>query len=484
MPGTGYVRIKPQYQLRGWQSLPYALVDSKTRRTGFMRESVFRTAQFCNGRFTPESPVFLGERQKHLEELDRAGFLEYLPEPGSLDPSQEYHFYDNRYLQRVHWSMTGHCNYRCRHCYMSAPHAVLPHPTTEQCLAIVDQIADCGVPNLSLTGGEPLIRRDFMQIVDHILERGMHIEVIMTNGALVSEELLCALEERGCKPELNMSYDGTQGWHDWLRGVGGADDAVTRALRLCREHGFPTGSELVLHKGNQHLMRESVQKLGELGVRSLKVNRLSCVGEGTALRDYELSLKDEFETYLEYIPQYIEDGMPVPALTLSGLFMSLRGRLFVSAERHPEDGDFGTAPICASARGTMYLGPDGRILPCIPMSETDASQEHFPLLGSMTLREALSDSNYMSFISATLDQYLEHNPRCASCAYKNRCAGGCRGKAALATDGTDLLARDPETCELFRGGYYDRVKELIEQLQPRATELWETREAAREGKEN
>ena len=117
--------------------------------------------------------------------------------------------------------------------------------------------------------------------------------------------------------------------------------------------------------------------------------------------------------------------------------------------------------VCASARGTMYLGPDGRILPCIPMSETDASQEHFPLLGSMTLREALSDSNYMSFISATLDQYLEHNPRCASCEYKNRCGGGCRGRAVGANGGSDLLGVDPDTCLLFTGGYYDRVQELI-----------------------
>ena len=171
MIGDGFVRIKPRYVIRGWKSLPYALVDTEKARPIFMKSDVFRTVQFCNGRFTTDSPVFLGVRKDHLAELDKAGVLEYLPEPGNLEPEQEYRLYDNRYMQRVHWSITGHCNYRCRHCYMSAPHAVLPHPTTEQCLAIVDQIADCGVPNLSLTGGEPLIRRDFMQIVDHILER-------------------------------------------------------------------------------------------------------------------------------------------------------------------------------------------------------------------------------------------------------------------------------------------------------------------------
>ena len=102
---------------------------------------------------------------------------------------------------------------------MSAPHAKLPQPSLEECLGIIDQMAACGVPFVSLTGGEPLVRSDFLELVDHILSRGMHISVIMSNGSLVTEELLCALEERGVRCEFNMSFDGVDGWHDWLRGV-------------------------------------------------------------------------------------------------------------------------------------------------------------------------------------------------------------------------------------------------------------------------
>ncbi|MCR4871137.1 MAG: radical SAM protein [Atopobiaceae bacterium] len=462
----GYIRLKAQYQLRGWQGLPYALINRKDFKPIFLSAPAFRTVQFCNGRFEADSPIFIGKSREYLKALDEQGALEYLDGPGNLDPEQEYLLYDNRYLSRVHWSLTGHCNYRCRHCYMSAPHAMLPHPTTEKCLEIVDQIADCGIMRISLTGGEPLIRRDFMQIVDRILERGMRLDVIMTNGALVSEELLDALDERNCHPEFNMSFDGPGQWHDWLRGVDGAYDSVRRAFRLCHERGFVTGSEMVLHKGNLHTLRESVRELGELGVSSLKVNRLNCVGEGEALSDYAITTAEEYATYLEYIPQYFEDGMPVPILTLSGMFQAFEGRCKVGAERHPEDKDAGPAPICASARHTMYLGPDGAILPCIPMSEHEGVQGRFPNVSGMTLKEALSDSFYMEFISTNLAKYLEHNPECAACEYRNRCGGGCRGRAMLANDGSDLLAKDPDTCMLFKGGYYDRVKELIEQYAP------------------
>ena len=465
MDKSGYVRIKPEYLLRGWQGLPYALVRRGSGRPYFMRSDAFRAVQFCNGRFTADSPVFLGSRKEVLAELDRNDILEYLDEPGDLLPDQEYRYHDNRYLARVHWSLTGHCNYRCKHCYMSAPHAVLPQPTTEQCLDIADQIADCGVLRVSLTGGEPLVRRDFLQIVDRILERRMRIDVIMTNGAFVNEQLLDALDARGCHPELNMSFDGPERWHNWLRGVDGAYDSVRRAFALCHERGFVTGAELVLHKGNIGNIRESVLELGKLGVSSLKINRLNCVGEGEALSDYALTAKEEFDAYMDYLPHYFEDGMPVPILTLSGLFKAFEGKCSVSALRHSEDKDCSKKVICASARSTMYLGPDGRILPCIPMSERDCTSELFPTVGQMTLAEALSDSFYMEFIGTTLADYLAHNPECATCEYKNRCGGGCRGCAVGANGGSDLLGKDPDACLIFKGGYYDRVNELIDRYQ-------------------
>ena len=447
------------------EGAPVRLGEEGRGKPYFMKSDAFYASRFCNGRFTADSPVFLGLRRQCLEELDRLGLIEYLDEPGYLLPEQEYHCFDNRYISRVHWSLTGHCNYRCRHCYMSAPHGLLPQPSTEERLAVADQIADCGIWRVSLTGGEPLIRRDLFQIIDRILERGMRLDVIMTNGSLVDERFLDALEARGCHPELNMSFDGPKPWHDWLRGVEGAHESVRRALALCHERGFVTGTEFVLHKGNVDTLRESLNMLGELGVSSLKINRLNCVGEGKALADYALTAEEEYETYLEYIPHYFEDGMPVPILTLSGLFTAFEGKLRVSSERYREDEDCSGRAICESARTMMYLGPDGRILPCIPMSERNSTSEFFPMVSELTLAEALSDSFYMDFISTTLSDYLEHNPKCRSCEYKNRCGGGCRGRAVAANDGSDLLGVDPDTCLIFKGGYYERVKELIDRYQ-------------------
>ena len=64
----------------------------------------------------------------------------------------------------------------------------------------------------------------------------------------------------------------------------------------------------------------------------------------------------------------------------------------------------------------------------------------------------------MSFIDTRLDTYFRIHPECEACEYRNRCAGGCRGKAA---GSGDLMAKDEMTCSFFRDGWYDKVKELI-----------------------
>ena len=64
------------------------------------------------------------------------------------------------------------CNFRCRHCYMSAPHAKLGELSHDVLMQVVEQIAACGIPAVSLTGGEPLLRKVFFEIVDALRAHG------------------------------------------------------------------------------------------------------------------------------------------------------------------------------------------------------------------------------------------------------------------------------------------------------------------------
>ena len=478
-----YYRLKDEFRLRGWELLPTGIVRRLSGDVDFLPPAVYRALQKACGSLPVGSVLFSAEERKMLAELCEAGILEKSEVPAPLSDAQKYRAYPNRFLYSVHWAITGNCNCRCRHCYMSAPTGKIGEPSLDDCLDVVRQMEAAGVRTVSLTGGEALLRRDFFAIVDALIDADILIVTVMSNGLLVNEKTLDEFERRGLRPEFNMSFDGV-GCHDWLRGVPGAEQAVLRAFSLCRERGFPTGAEYCLHKGNLSALRESVKLLGELGCQTLKVNRLNVEGEALGIADYAITRDEEFQTYLDYIPQFYEDGAPL-SLMLSGFFHCDGTDGFeIPFVKNEEGEDCGDYCLCGHARNYMYITAEGAMVPCIPMGSAECGRRHFPNIRETSLADALRDSYYMGFIDTRLRDYFAHNPGCAVCEYRNRCAGGCRGRVAgrredatscrpadtsvsvrVAED--DLLARDEDACAFFRQGWYNKVTRLKKKILPK-----------------
>ncbi len=459
-----YLRLKENVMLRGWDKLPAALVDSKSPAVSFIQPEVLMMLRQDDGVLLRNSALRTPVQNRIVEQMIKAGMLEETDWPVKLSEEQKYYKYPNRFLHMVHWSITGNCNCRCRHCYMSAPTGEIGEPSLDECLDLIDQMAAAGVRAISLTGVEALVRKDFLQIVDRILERGMFITTIMSNGLLVTDKLLDELEARGIHPEFNMSFDGI-GCHDWLRGVPGAEKAVLEAFERCRDRGFSTGAEFCLHKGNKHVLRESINRLAEAGCRSLKVNRLSVEGEATSIADYAITVEEAFEIYYEYIPHYYEDDVQME-LMLNGMFLGHPNRKsqigFVRLEEGRDCSDY---CLCGHARNRMHITADGYCVPCIAMGSIEHGRDKFPNINDMSFAEVLSDSSYMDFMALRLADYFRKNPGCANCEFHNRCAGGCRGQAVEHSDTADVLAKDPEVCTFFKKGWYQKTLTLIEELE-------------------
>ena len=159
-----------------------------------------------------------------------------LPE---LTQFQKYIYYPAMYVKQAVWSITGKCNYRCRHCILSAPDGIHPQLPLEDCKRIVKQLAECGIRKVVLTGGEPLIRKDFLKIAEMLTDQDIEINAIMTNGKYVTSELLDGLERLGQFPSFQISFDGL-GHHDSMRGISGAEEAAVSAIRLLVSRNYAT----------------------------------------------------------------------------------------------------------------------------------------------------------------------------------------------------------------------------------------------------
>ena len=155
-----------------------------------------------------------------------------------------YLFYFSHFLKRalappdyVGILVTKRCNLKCKMC------DIRKHPTSpeqelslEEIKKIIDDIAGWGVKTVTLTGGEPFLRKDFFQIAEYAMERVAHT-AINTNLTLIDKETaekICKLPYH--KFHLEVSLDGAMAaTHDSIRGMQGSFEKSIDGIRLIRQ---------------------------------------------------------------------------------------------------------------------------------------------------------------------------------------------------------------------------------------------------------
>lgn len=449
-----YFLLNDRYSLCGWEKLPFALTDRLSGEVRFLPKRDFLLLYRCDGRHLLLPETMTEEERALLDQWLSAGLIRICTDPVGTDEMPVYREYPARFKASAQWSVTGSCNCSCRHCLLSAPENAMEDMATSDCLEIIRQLGECGIRRVSLTGGEALLRPDFFRLLDALTEQEISVTTVYTNGLLISDSLLKRFEDRKLRPLFQMSYDG-HGMHDWLRGLSGAEDAVLRAFVCCREHGFHTSAAMCLHRRNTDCLAESVRLLASLGCSGLKVSGLRPQGNAARLEEVILSREEFFSFCLDYLPLFFEDGAPMD-LMLDGLFAYRHSdrQYFIPFERDCR-AKAEACLLCDHIRQSLYISPEGQVLPCMSMAGT-AAAVGFPNLLQTPLRDILSRSEYLDRCDLRLSDYLAHNPECADCEDRISCGGGCRA-LALGNSGCDYLAKDLWTCGYFRGGWREKL---------------------------
>lgn len=451
-----YYLLNSNYGLRGWSNVPYAIIEFDSGKVQPINEFTYSTISLCNGQI--HSALLLKPHLELIEKLEKNKIVSCTEIPKRIDKRQEYQKMPYRFILKAHWSVTGKCNLKCRHCYMSAPQAKYGELTTEQCFYIIDQLCTANIGTVSLTGGEPLVRKDFWTIVDRLLSKGISISQIYTNGMLVNKAFVENLKKRGLSPEISVSFDGI-GTHDWLRGVEGAEKKVVEAIRLLVEHNIQVSVEMSLNKQNIDNFTDSVFLLADLGVSSIKATPTSDSGNWVNEKGcYSLNLEEAYDAYMRFITKYRAAGAPV-SIMLGGFFYCRKGseEYVHPIKRYNGSEEMKKHVVCGSAGMNMYIAADGKILPCIPLSGMPI-QATMPNLLETPLVEILDSSVYLKMVALTLGELLAVNDECNRCEYKLVCGGGCRASALMDTG--NYSGKDPASCLFFHGNYEEKVRRI------------------------
>lgn len=455
-----YYCINDRYALRSWNGRTCCILDRSTGIITDLPFSDYQSLSLLDGRTVEE---FIPQKFKSvIQQYIDKGCLKKSSEP--LSPMDDwFRIFENRCMPALYWSITGKCNYQCRHCYIDAPDGCYGECTTAEALGMINQIAECGIPVVSLSGGEPLVRNDFWTIVDALIDKRIIIDQIYTNGQLVDETFLYQLKSRNMRPILCFSFDGLD-WHDWMRGTCGAENAVINAMKLCKEHRFPFFVSMCIHKGNVNDLKRNIEFISEIGALNLKIG---CVSSTELWKKNaqgnEMNIKEFLPYVLSYIPDYYRNRVPMqvelcPYIRLLPEDAPVPYKL-LPKKHNPTQAD-DRILLCGATRHTCYVSPDLRLMPCMPMASTPYS-EAFPSLRNVLLKECLDNSLYLDVASAKLSDLIAKNDKCAMCKDRVICGGGCRAHALAGKD-QSIWGCDYDACYIFENGINEQLASIAD----------------------
>jgi radical SAM protein with 4Fe4S-binding SPASM domain len=165
--------------------------------------------------------------------------------------------------------LTARCNLNCAHCYIRLPADSEEARQNELSLSewrrIIDEITAEGCLWLFLTGGEPLLRLDFLEIYTYAKEKGLLI-ILFTNGTLITPRIADHLAEwRPFYVEISI-YGATRKTYESVTRVPGSYDRCRRGIHLLLERGIPLNLKTVVMSFNKHELGEMTNWAAELGV--------------------------------------------------------------------------------------------------------------------------------------------------------------------------------------------------------------------------
>ena len=234
----------------------------------------------------------------------------------------------------VVWNCTRRCNLACVHCYTDSHGAPDPGELTfGEGKIFIDQLADFGVPVLLFSGGEPLMREDLFDLMEHASSRGLRT-VLSTNGTLLDARVAQRLAASGVT-YVGISLDGTEEVHDRFRGVPGAFCKAVSAFERCAEASLRTGLRLTL-------TRETARDLPEIFglVEDLKIDRvcfyhLVVAGRGRSMQGAALThegTRRAVDLILQRADDFKSRGIPKEILTVDQhadgvyIYLKMKGR--------------------------------------------------------------------------------------------------------------------------------------------------------------
>ena len=342
----------------------------------------------------------------------------------------------------VVWNVTRTCNLRCIHCYADSHAETYPGELDhEQGRALLEDLAAFGVPAVLLSGGEPLVRRDTLQLAEYGRSLGLKF-TLSTNGTLLDLQTAQRIRDLGFT-YVGISLDGIGETHDKFRGMPRAFDRAVRGIRNCRAVGQKVGLRLTLTPQTIRDLDEIFDFIDAEGVDRTCFYHLVPSGRGRG--EVDLSHEESrraMETIVRRTRKFHDDGDTREILTVDNHSDGPYLYLMLLEEGRTEDAE--------RVYKTLAWNGGGRFSSGVGICDIDPQGNVHPdqfwqsaILGNVKERkfsEIWTDPT-TPLLPLLRDRLPHLKGRCAECKFQNLCGGNFRVRALAATG--DIWAPDP-----------------------------------------
>lgn len=320
------------------------------------------------------------------------------------------------------------CNESCRHCFVSATKRGSYMPLGAIRDRLIPQLVEARVTRVTITGGEPVMHADLIEIVTLFRRAAMSVGVC-TNATAVTPHQITRLAELGA--HMNVSLDGfSPDSHGVFRGRPGAFQDTIENVRSFAEAGILQG--LLCTPNNlaeDHEYAQLCQFARDNGAKYVLMNPLSAMGRGASRSSQRLRRPDEHMDNIRHmIVPFVDEDLDVALIR------------FPNRDRRPLAG--------CEAGSIIYVFTTGEVAVC-----------PYLVFAARTRVSQHPDTDFIvgniweqGDIAARLDAYgrmedrwdLGANDTCGSCAMSSQCGKGC--PAAVVAAGQRIGAVDSEQC--------------------------------------
>ena len=315
-------------------------------------------------------------------------------------------------LRHLYVNPAGECNLACKHCWIAPQRSEAPFQTrerlesefsVEQFVNLLNQAVELGLKNLKFTGGEPLLRSDFLDLYRIASEYSGNLIVdIETNGTLVPDGLWDVFEKHppriiavsldSVNAEEHDDFRNTQG--AWKRTVSFAKELVKREIN----------TQIIMSSVTFEVqpVLEMALFCQNIGVSSLKINPVQPIGRGKNLHEFRIEIK-KIISFANEIHNICGTSV---AVDIPSAFLPLN-RIKGS----------GSCPI----HNLLGILPDGGISFCgIGFSCGELVMGNFL---KDSLKDIWNDSDILKMLRIQVP--MKFIGICANCIHYNRCLGKC-----------------------------------------------------------